>query len=84
MEAAKGELLLWKATTSGLDRDLVISIRGYPEVGEIVVPASGDVAVFRMKVTRPGMGFPVMETGTDRPLGVLKVLGSHTADEEAL
>lgn len=84
VESAKGELLLWKATSSGLDRDLVVSIKGYPELGEITVPASGETVMFRMKAVRPGMGFPVTETHSDVPLGMLKVLGAHTTDEEAL
>jgi len=83
VESFKGELLLWMATSSGFDRDLVVSIRGYPEVGEITIPANGEPVVFRMKADRPGMGFPVMEAGTDTPLGMLRVNGSHTADEEA-
>jgi hypothetical protein len=83
VESSKGELLLWMATSSGFERDLVISIKGYPEIGEITIPASGEPVVFRMKADRPGMGFPVMEAGTDTPLGMLRVNGSHTADEEA-
>jgi hypothetical protein len=84
VESVKGELLLWTGTSSGLDQDLVVSIKGYPEVGEITIPASGGEVVFRMKASRPGMGFPVMEAGTDKPLGMLKVHGAHTADEEIL
>jgi hypothetical protein len=84
VESDKGELLLWMASSDGLDRDLVVSIKGYPEVGEITIPADGEPVVFRMKVDRPGMGFPVMEAGNDTPLGMLRVNGSHTADEEAL
>ncbi len=84
VESSKGELLLWMATSSGLDRDLVVSIKGYPEVGEITIPASGEPVVFRMKASRPGMGFPVIRAGTDTTLGMLRVNGSHTADEEAL
>jgi len=83
VESTKGELLLWKAIASGLDRDLVVSIRGYPEVGEITVPASGNEVSFRMRAARPGTGFPVVEAGTDEPIGVLRVLGAHTTDEEA-
>jgi len=83
VESSKGELLLWMVTSSGLDRDLVVSIKGYPEVGEITIPANGEPVVFRMKADRPGMGFPVMEAGSETPLGMLRVHGSHTADEEA-
>ncbi len=83
VESSKGELLLWMATSDGLDRDLVVSIRGYPEVGEITIPASGEPVVFRMKADRPGIGFPVIDARSETPLGMLRVHGSHTADEEA-
>jgi hypothetical protein len=83
VESSKGELLLWNASASGLDHDLVVSIKGYPEVGEITIPASGDEVSFRMKAARPGTGFPVVELGSDNTVGVLRVLGAHTADEEA-
>jgi hypothetical protein len=84
VESAKGELLLWKVRVGGLEGDLSVSIRGYPEVGTVTVPASGDEVVFRMKALRPGAGFPVVRTDTGEALGALKVLGAHTPDEEAL
>ncbi|MCP3977927.1 MAG: hypothetical protein GY716_01170, partial [bacterium] len=84
VESTKGDLLLWKATSSGLDRDLAVTIKGYPEVGRITVPASGEEVVFRMQAVRPGMGFPVVEAGVDGPLGMLRVHGAHTAEEEAM
>jgi hypothetical protein len=83
VEAAKGELLLWKASAAGLDRDLVVSIKGYPELGEITLPASGEEVAFRMRALRPGDGFPIVEVASGDALGMLRVLGSHTADEEA-
>lgn len=84
VEASKDELLLWNAAAGDdLERDLVVSIRGYPEVGEIAIPASGEVVTFRMRAVRPGAGFPLMESGSGEALGMLRVLGSHTADEEA-
>jgi len=82
VEANRDELLLWKVRARGLPRDLEISIRGYPELGEVAVPASGDEVQFRMKVTRPGKGFPVVSAEGGDPLGVLNVLGAHTPDEE--
>jgi len=84
VESAKGELLLWKARADGLDGDLSVSIKGYPEVGTVTIPASGDEVVFRMRALRPGAGFPIVRTDTGEALGALKVLGAHTADEEAL
>ena len=84
VESAKGELLLWKARADGLEGDLSVSIKVYPEVGTVTVPASGDEVVFRMKALRPGAGFPIVRTDTGEALGALKVLGAHTPDEEAL
>jgi hypothetical protein len=83
VEAAKGELVLWRAQGSGLERDLVIAVKGYPEVGSVVLPASGEPVVFRLRAERPGAGFPVVGD-EGKPLGMLKVSGAHTADEEAL
>jgi len=83
VEAAKGELVLWRAQSIGLERDLVVVVKGYPEVGSVVLPASGEPVVFRLRAERPGAGFPVV--GDDgEPLGMLKVSGAHTADEEAM
>jgi len=84
VESAKGELLLWKVRAGGLESDISVSIKGYPEVGTVIVPASGDEVVFRMKAMRPGAGFPVVRTDTGEALGALKVIGAHTPDEEAL
>jgi len=83
VEAAKGDLLLWRARSDGLDREIKVSIKGFPDVGEIGIPASGEEVELRMWADRPGAGFPVVAAGIERPLGALKVSGSHTADEEA-
>jgi hypothetical protein len=84
VESAKGELLLWKIRAGRLEGNISISIKGYPEVGTVTVPASGDEVIFRMKALRPGAGFPVVRADSGEALGALKVLGPHTADEEAL
>ena len=39
---------------------------------------------FRLLALRPGAGFPVVRAGSDEPLGMMKVAGAHTADEEAM
>ncbi|NIM60906.1 MAG: hypothetical protein GTO30_04410, partial [Acidobacteria bacterium] len=41
VESEKGELVLWMASSDGLEEDLVVSIKGYPEIGEITIPAGG-------------------------------------------
>jgi hypothetical protein len=84
VEANKGELVLWKARGAGLERDLVVAIRGYPEVEEVMVPASGEEITFRLQAGRPGAGFPIVRVDDGRPLGMLKVSGAHTVNEEAM
>lgn len=84
VNAARGELVEWNARSSGLASDLVVSVKGYPELEPILLPASGETVVFRIQAERPGAGFPIVATGTDAPLGRLKVTGPHTVDEEEL
>jgi hypothetical protein len=84
VQADKGDLLLWRARSDGLERDLVVSVLGYPELAAVTVPASGEEAVFRLQAARPGAGFPVLGGESAEPLGMLKVAGAHTTDEEAM
>jgi len=84
VNAARGELVQWKIRSSGLTGNLVLSVGGYPELDRILVPASGEEVVVRMRAVRPGAGFPIVAIGADTPLGMLKVSGPHTLDEEAL
>lgn len=84
VEVAKGELILWRAVGIDLAEDLKITLKGYPEVGSINVPATGEEVSFRLLAVRPGDGFPVIETESGRPLGRMKVSGAHTLDEEEM
>jgi hypothetical protein len=79
-----GDIVLWRVSTDGLDEDLAWAIKGYPEVGPTIVPATGDAVELRFMATRPGAGFPIESPGVEHPLGMLKVSGAHTADEAAL
>jgi hypothetical protein len=80
----KGELVLWRLRGDGLDEDLAITVRGYPEVGAVIVPADGAEATFRLMAVRPGEGFPVVTVEGDRTVGMLKVAGAHTIEEESM
>lgn len=84
LEALKGELLLWRVTGRALERDLVVSVRGYPEAGSVTVPADGTEVAFRLEALRPGDGFPVVRADDGAALGMLKVAGAHTSDEGAM
>jgi hypothetical protein len=83
-EVSKGDLVLWKVTGEGLEDDLEITIKGYPEAGTITVPADGSEVTFRIMARRPGSGFPVVGSKSDTPFGRLKVTGAHTLDEEEM
>ena len=80
--AQKGDLLLLKLRGLGLVEDLLVSVTGYPEMGTVTVPATGEQVGLRLLALRPGAGFPVVGVGSEKPLGMLKVAGAHTTDEE--
>ena len=83
VEVKKGELVAWKARSAAEVGELVVAIRGYPELDPVGVVAGEEPVSFRLLASRPGSGFPVVDTGTDEVLGVVVVRGAHTADEEA-
>jgi hypothetical protein len=83
IEVAKGELVLFKIHGGELDEAIAMTIRGYPEIGEIVVVPSNEPTELRFFATRPGMGFPIL-AADEQALGMIRVTGAHTADEEAL
>ncbi len=82
VELAKGELVELAITGRGLGRDEVVRLRGYDELGELVVPASGAAQKVRLLAARPGAGFPLVRTEDGAVLGQIRVAGAHTADEE--
>ncbi len=84
VDAAKGDLVLLRARVTGLDRELAIVVDGYPEVGGVVVPDSGEQVEIRLLASRPGAGFPINDADSLEPLGRLRVSGAHTADEEEM
>ncbi|HUV12375.1 MAG TPA: hypothetical protein VMY18_01965 [Acidobacteriota bacterium] len=84
IDVSKGELVLWRVSGNNLTEDLEITVKGYPEAEAIIVPATGEEVSFRIMATRPGTGFPVIETGSGKSLGRMRVSGAHTLDEEAM
>ena len=79
----KGDIVLWRARSEGLEEDLIWAINGYPEVEAAVVAATGAEIELRFMATRPGAGFPIESVSDGEPLGMIKVSGAHTADEAA-
>ncbi|GEM_PF-3537598 len=78
----KGELIEWEFTGRGLETDERLSLKGYEEMGEVTVPASGEPVTRRMLAVRPGSGFAFIRVVDGKPLGVVKVMGAHTVEEE--
>jgi hypothetical protein len=83
IEVTKGDLVLVKLDGSQLAGEITISVRGYPEIGEIVVMRSGQPTEVRFNAIRPGAGFPVVGVD-DQVIGMIRVAGAHTMDEEAM
>ena len=79
----KGDIVLWRARSAGLEEDLTWAIKGYPEVEPAIVAATGAEIELRVMATRPGAGFPIESVSDGEPLGMIKVSGAHTADEAA-
>ncbi len=82
VEVSKGDLVLFRLSAGELDETITLEIRGYPEIGEILVTPSEEATELRFYATRPGAGFPILGAG-DQPLGMMRVTGAHTADEAA-
>ncbi len=80
---AKGQLVLLRAAGDSLEEDLEWTIKGYPEVGPVIVPVDGGAVDVRFFASRPGAGFPIEMVAGGEPLGMLKVSGPHTMDEAA-
>jgi len=84
VEAEKGELLWLEASAPELEDPLVVAVKGYPEFEPTEIPAGGEEVVLRLLALKPGAGFPVVRAESGEALGMIKVSGSHTADEEAM
>jgi len=83
-DADKGELVELIVEGKALKDARTLSIKGYEDAGQITIPASGEQVSFRFWASRPGAGFPVVDMLNGNSLGMIKVSGAHTSDEEAL
>lgn len=83
VELEKGELVTWVFRATGLESDVGVVLRGYEELGEILLRASGEPVERRMLAVRPGEGFPWTQLDNGSVLGQVRVRGAHTADEAA-
>ncbi|MBT3233181.1 MAG: hypothetical protein HN356_10240, partial [Calditrichaeota bacterium] len=84
VSVSKGDIVEWSCISTNSKTDVKFRIQGYEEIGEIVVPTGGEIVRIRMLAERPGSGFPIMRTSDGKVLGMLKVSGAHTKDEESM
>lgn len=83
ISANKGELLEWIIVGIDLRSDVILHVQGYSGVGEIHVQKDGTPISIRIYADKPGAGFPIVD-GSGKVLGMLKVFGAHTLDEEQM
>ena len=80
----KGELIILKIKSEGMSDNVTLFVKGYPEVDAVTVPSDGTDATMRILALRPGAGFPIMDKTDNKPVGMIRVEGAHTTDEEAM
>jgi hypothetical protein len=80
----KDELVEWKFLARDIKRKYVIYLKGYEELGEIILSENKKTVTFRMLADKPGAGFPFIFADGEVPIGMVKVVGAHTSDEEAM
>jgi hypothetical protein len=80
----KNEIIELKFKGKNLQSPIIVQLKGYEEIGDILLPISGESVTVRMVAHLPGAGFPFIEVTSKTPLGMIKVSGTHTMDEEAL
>jgi len=61
-----------------------ISIKGYENIGNFTFPEGESILTIKMLTDKPGSGFPIMMEGIEQPIGMLKITGAHTMDEEVM
>ena len=61
-----------------------ISIKGYEDIGNFTFLEDDSILTIKILADKPGSGFPIMMEGVDQPIGMIKVKGPHTLDEEAI
>lgn len=84
VELQKGDVAAFHVTGEGLSGDVAVRIKGYEEIAPVIVSAAGDAAMFRLYADKPGAGFPLERIADGKTLGMIKVEGAHTEDEEEM
>lgn len=80
----KNDIIQLEIEKIGHINNILISIKGYEEVGNFIFTEGISFITVKMIADKPGSGFPIMMEGIDQPIGMIKVLGAHTLDEEVM
>ena len=80
----KGELVEWIITPENENIQDLIMLKGYDEMHNIKVKVGGFPVKIRMLADKPGAGFPFIRSSDNQIIGMVKVAGAHTSDEEVM
>jgi hypothetical protein len=80
----KDELVEWTFTPEDGFTEHLIFLKGYEEMKLIGIKAGGASVKVRMLADKPGAGFPFVRISDNQIVGMVKVTGAHTNDEEAM
>lgn len=80
----KNELVEWVFFAKDLKGGYEFYLKGYDEIGKIKLVSSDGQITVRMFANKPGAGFPFINVANEKPVGMVKVMGAHTADEEMM
>jgi len=80
----KNEVVEWIFKTEEDLSNGQFRLKGYEELGLIELPSVGTTTKLRMKAYKPGSGFPFVRLDDNATIGMVKVSGAHTSDEEVM
>ena len=80
----KNEIVEWIFQAKGLQKEYLFHLKGYDEFGIVTLSTKNKPVKIRMLADKPGAGFPFVSSETETPIGMVKVFGAHTSDEEAM
>jgi len=80
----KNEIIEWIFLPQDPDIHDLFQLKGYEEMATIEILAGGAPVVMRMLADKPGEGFPLIRASDNKTLGMVKVMGAHTSDEEVM
>jgi hypothetical protein len=81
---SKNQIVEWIFQANDLKKTFEFYLKGYESMGNIILDEKIRIVRTRMLSDKPGAGFPFINVEDDKPLGMLKVMGSHTQDEEVM